>query len=122
MKSESTGKSVLCVAMEGGYLDKYGYVKDDFLIVDSVHLTYKFFKSIGKEVPTFDELREMIKNDKSTWDIYAKGITCCINQCEKQATTKRAMMYKMQNLAESSAFIAGIRPGFRSLVNTFLKR
>lgn len=122
MKSESTGKSVLCVAMEGGYLDKYGYVKDDFLIVDSVHLTYKFFKSIGKEVPTFDELREMIKNDKPTWDIYAKGITCCINQCEKQATTKRAMVYKMQNLAESSAFIAGIRPGFRSLVNTFLKR
>lgn len=122
MKSESTGKSALCVAMEGAYLDKYGYVKDDFLIVDSVDLTHKFFKSIGKEVPSFDELREMIRDDKPTWDIYAKGITCCINQCEKVGTTKKAMQYKMTNLAESSAFIAGIRPGFRSLINNFLKR
>lgn len=122
MKSESTGKSVLCVAMEGGYLDKYGYVKDDFLIVDSVYLTYKFFKSINRKVPSFDELREMIKDDKATWDIYEKGITCCINQCEKASTTKKAMIYKMRNLAEASAFIAGIRPGFRYLVNKFLKR
>lgn len=122
MKSESTGKSVMCVAMEGAYLDKYGYVKNDFLIVDSVDLTNKFFKSINQEVPSFDELREMIRDDKPTWDIYAKGITCCINQCEKPSTTKKAMKYKMTNLAESSAFIAGIRPGFRSLVNGFLRR
>ena len=122
MKSESTGKSTLCVAMEGIYLDRYGYVKNDFLIVDSVDLTHKFFQSIGREVPSFDELREMINGDKPTWDIYANGITCCINQCEKVGTTKKAMQYKMINLAESSAFIAGIRPGFRSLINNFLKR
>ena len=122
MKSESTGKSVLCVAMEGAYLDKYGYVKNDFLIVDSVDLTHKFFKSIDREVPSFDELREMINGDEPTWDIYANGITCCINQCEKAGTTRKAMQYKMTNLAESSAFIAGIRPGFRSLINNFLKR
>ena len=122
MKSESTGKSVLCVAMEGAYLDKYGYVKNDFLIVDSVDLTHKFFKSINREVPSFDELREMIDGDKPTWDIYANGITCCINQCEKAGTTRKSMQYKMTNLAESSAFIAGIRPGFRSLINNFLKR
>lgn len=122
MTSESTGKSTLCVAMEGSYLDSFGYVKNDFLIVDSVALTYEFFKSINREVPSFDELREMIKDDKPTWDIYAKGITCCINQCEKESTTKKCMQYKMTNLAESSAFIAGIRPGFRSLINNFLKR
>lgn len=122
MKSKTTGKSVLCAAIEGGYLDKYGYVKNDFLIVDSVDLINKFFKSIGKNVPSFDELREMIKGDTATWNIYAKGITCCINQCEKPSTTKKAMQYKMTNLAESSAFIAAIRPGFRALVNGFLKR
>lgn len=122
MTSESTGKSVLCVAMEGAYLDKFGYVKNDFLVVDSVGLTYEFFQSIGMEVPSFDELREMIDGDKETWDIYAKGITCCINQCEKPSTTRKAMQYKITNLAESSAFIAGIRPGFRSLINGFLKR
>jgi DNA polymerase III alpha subunit len=120
--SDSTGKSTLCVAMEGIYLDSFGYVKNDYLIVDSVSLTYEFFESIGMKVPTFDELREMIKDDKPTWDIYSRGITCCINQCESKGTTQKAMQYKMTNLAESSAFIAGIRPGFRSLVNNFLQR
>lgn len=120
--SESTGKRTVCAAIEGGYLDEFGYVKEDFLIVDSVYLTYKFFHSIGMEVPTFDELRHMIDNDKKTWDIYANGITCCVNQCEKKATTNRVKKYKPQNLAELSSFIAAIRPGFASLLSTFLNR
>jgi len=120
--SETTGKRTLCACIEGNYLDEFGYVKNDYLIVDSVHLTHKFFQSVGREVPTFDELRDMIKNDKSTWDIYANGITCCVNQVEKESTTKKAKQYKCTNLAESSAFIAGIRPGFKSLLPTFLAR
>lgn len=120
--SETTGKRTICAAIEGGSLDEFGYVKEDFLIVDSVYLTYKFFHSIGMEVPTFDELRKMIDGDKATWDIYAKGITCCVNQCEKEATTNRVKKYKPQNLAELSNFIAAIRPGFASLLNTFLNR
>lgn len=120
--SESTGKRTVCAAIEGGYLDEFGYVKEDFLIVDSVYLTYKLFHNIGMEVPTFDELRHMIDNDKKTWDIYANGITCCVNQCEKEATTNRVKKYKPQNLAELSSFIAAIRPGFASLLSTFLNR
>ena len=120
--SETTGKRTICAAIEGGFLDEFGYVKEDFLIVDSVYLTYKFFRSIGMSVPTFDELRKMIDGDKPTWDIYAKGITCCVNQCEKKATSDRAKKYKPKNLAELSSFIAAIRPGFASLLNTFLNR
>lgn len=120
--SETTDKRTICAAIEGGFLDEFGYVKEDFLIVDSVYLTYKFFHSIGMKVPTFDELRKMIDGDKATWDIYAKGITCCVNQCEKEATTNRVKKYKPNNLAELSSFIAAIRPGFASLLNTFLNR
>ena len=120
--SETTGKKTLCACVEGGVLDDFGYVKEDFLIVDSVHLTYKCFKSIGMEVPTFDELREMIKDDKPTWDIYEKGITCCVNQCEKESTTNKVKKYKPKTLAELSAFIAAIRPGFASQLSTFLNR
>lgn len=120
--SETTGKRTICAAIEGGYLDEFGYVKEDFLIVDSVYLTYKFFHALGMEVPSFEELRHMIEGDKATWDIYAKGITCCVNQCEKEATTNRVKKYKPQNLAELSSFIAAIRPGFSSLLNTFLNR
>lgn len=120
--SETTGKRTVCAAIEGNFLDEFGYVKEDFLIVDSVYLTYKFFHNIGMEVPTFNELREMIDGDKATWDIYEKGITCCINQCEKESTTNKVKKYKPKNLAELSSFIAAIRPGFASLLNTFLNR
>ena len=120
--SKTTGKRTLCACVEGGVLDDFGYVKEDFLIVDSVSLIHKCFKAIGKEVPSFEELREMIKDDKPTWDIYEKGITCCVNQCEKASTTNKVKKYKPKTLAELSAFIAAIRPGFASLLNRFLNR
>ena len=120
--SETTGKRTLCAAVEGKYLDDFGYVKQDFLIVDSSHLTYKLFSSIGQEVPSFEELREMVDGDKKTWEVYAKGITCCVNQCEKESTTNKVKKYKPQTIAELAAFIAGIRPGFASLINVFLNR
>lgn len=120
--SETTGKRTLCAAVEGKYLDDFGYVKQDFLIVDSSHLTYKLFHSIGENVPSFEDLREMVDNDQQTWDVYAKGITCCVNQCEKESTTNKVKKYKPKTIAELAAFIAGIRPGFASLINTFLNR
>ena len=120
--SESTGKRTLCAAVEGIYLDEFGYVKEDFLIVDSVFLTYKFFNSINQPVPSFEELKEMIKQDDETWKIYENGITCCVNQCERESTTNKVKKYKNKNIAETSSFIAGIRPGFASLINVFLNR
>lgn len=120
--SETTGKRTLCACIEGGYLDSFGFVKNDFLIVDSVSLIKECFDSINQSVPTFEELKELIKDDELTWGIYKKGITCCINQCEKESTTNKVKKYKPKTLAELSSFIAGIRPGFASLLNTFLNR
>ena len=45
--SESTGKSTIVANIEGSLLDSYGYVKDDFLIVDVVGIIYKLYNSIG---------------------------------------------------------------------------
>lgn len=120
--SESTGKSVLVACVEGGLLDAYGYVKNDYLIVDVVGIIYKLYHSIGMEVPTVNQLRKMVQNDSATWSMYARGITCCLNQCEKESTTKKVMQYKPQSIKELAAFIAGIRPGFKSLINGFLAR
>lgn len=111
--SEATGERTLVAACEGKYLDAFGYVKEDFLIVDTVALTHELFSSIGQEVPTFEELKELVKHDQATWDIYKKGITCCVNQCEKSSTTNKVMQYKPTNIAELAGFVAGIRPGFR---------
>lgn len=120
--SETTKKRTLCACIEGGYLDSFGYVKNDYLIVDVVGLIDKCFKSINQPVPTFEELKYMIKDDGATWDIYRKGITCCVNQVERGSTTQKVMEYKPQTIAELAAFIAGIRPGFASLLPKFLKR
>lgn len=120
--SESTGRSTIVANVEGGLLDLYGYVKDDALIVDVVSIINKLYKSIGEKVPSVTELRKMVSGDAATWELYAKGITCCLNQCEKSGTTKKAIQYKPQNIKELAAFIAGIRPGFKSHVNQFLAR
>lgn len=120
--SVSTGKSVLVACVEGSLLDLYGYVKNDYLIVDVVGIIYKLYQSIGIEVPTVRELRKMVEGDEATWNLYAMGATCCLNQCEKASTTKKVMQYKPHSIKELSAFIAAIRPGFKSLVNGFLNR
>ena len=120
--SESTGKSVVVACVEGGLLDKYGMVKDDFLIVDVVGIIHKLYASIGRDVPTTTELRQMVTGDELTWSMYAKGATCCLNQCEKPSTTKKAIKYKPQSIKELSAFVAGIRPGFKSHIDNFLAR
>ena len=120
--SESQNKRVLCACVQGGYLDAYGYVKDDFLIVDAVSLTDEFFESIGQKVPSFEELKVMVKGDKPTWDIYENGITCCVNQLEKEATKNKMKKYKAKDIGELSSFIAAIRPSFAPLLKTFLNR
>lgn len=120
--SESTGKSTIVANIEGGLLDLYGYVKDDFLIVDVVGIIYKLYASINRKVPTVSELRKMVQGDELTWKMYEIGATCSLNQCEKPATTKRVMKYKPKEIKELAAFIAGIRPGFKSLLDGFLNR
>ena len=120
--SESTGRSTVVLNVEGIYLDSYGYVKDDFLLVDVVSIIYKLYHALGREVPTVQELRKMVADDEETWKLYEMGATCCLNQCEKRGTRNKAMVYKPKDIAELSAFIAGIRPGFKSLINGFLNR
>lgn len=120
--SDKGKKSTIVACLEGGLLDPYGYVKDDFLIVDVVGIIHKLYKSIGREVPTVGELRQMVKDDKETWKMYEIGATCSLNQCEKPTTTKRVMKYKPKEIKELAAFIAGIRPGFKSLIGGFLNR
>lgn len=120
--SESTGKSTIVANIEGGLLDAYGYVKDDFLIVDVVGIIYKLYHAINRKVPTVAELRKMVSGDELTWRMYEIGATCSLNQCEKPTTTKRVMKYKPKEIKELAAFIAGIRPGFKSLIDGFLNR
>ena len=121
-RSESAGTHTIVANVEGSMLDSLGYVKDDFLIVDVVGIIYKLYGALGMEVPTTTELRKMVENDPLTWKMYAMGATCCLNQCERASTTNKVMQYKPREIKELAAFIAGIRPGFKSLIDGFLAR
>lgn len=121
-KSEATGKEVLVANIESGTIDAFGYLKQDYLIVDSIGLTYDIYKEAGIEPFTVNQLLEKIAHDDATWQIYADGYTQCVNQCEQPRSTQKVMRYKPKNIAELTQFIAAIRPSFQSMYQTFEQR
>lgn len=121
-KSEATGNEVLTALIESDTIDEFGYLKQDYLIVDSIGLTYDIYKEIGIEPYTVNQLLDKIKTDDATWDIYRDGFTQCVNQCEQPKSTQKVMRYKPKNISELTQFIAGIRPGFQSMYHLFESR
>lgn len=121
-KSETTGKSVLVANIESATIDAFGYLKQDYLVVDSIGLTYDVYKEAGLEPFTVNELLAKIEHDGETWQIYADGYTQCVNQCEQPKSTQKVMRYKPKNIAELTQFIAAIRPSFQSMYKTFEQR
>ena len=123
-ESANSKTSVLVACVDGATAEHYKYLKTDLLIVDVVGLTEAIWERIGEKSISNTELERRLACDEGNkaWDIYANGYTMCVNQCEKEGTKHNCMRYKMKNTAELSAFVAGVRPGFRSLFNNFLDR
>lgn len=121
-KSEATGKEVLVANIESGTIDAFGYLKQDYLVVDSVGLIYDVYKEAGLEPFTVNELLAKIKYDDATWQIYSDGYTQCVNQCEQPKSTQKVTRYKPKNISELTQFIAAIRPSFQSMYHTFESR
>ena len=115
-------KDKYCLFIDGVTADRLGYVKSDLLRVDVVKVIADTFKQAGLPVMTVDQLMEAIKNDPAVWDLYAKGFTQGLNQCERPASTQKCMQFKPQNIVELCAFVAAIRPGFKSMLQTFISR
>jgi DNA polymerase III alpha subunit len=122
VKSESTGKECWVALQESSTIDSFGYLKQDYLIVDTVGLIADIYKEVGIKPLTVNELLRAIDGDKKVWNIYSKGYTMCINQVEQEKSTQKVMRYKPQNISELCSFIAGIRPSFKSMYNIFEAR
>ena len=123
VKSKSGSKDAVYAAfVDGRTADNYNYVKADFLRVDVVRIISETFKAAGLPVMTVDELLNAVKNDSNIWRLYWNGITIGLNQVEREKSTQKCMRYKPKNVEELTAFIAGIRPGFRSMIDIFLSR
>lgn len=121
-KSETTKKETLTACIESGTIDYFGFLKNDFLVVAVVETTNEIYKRIGIPQYSEKELLSLVEDNQKVWDIYKNGLTLCINQVEQEGSRKKCMKYKPTNIVELTAFIAAIRPSFKSLMNKFLSR
>lgn len=121
-KSDSTKKEVITCVIDGTIAENYKFLKNDILKVDSALLIDKVFKRIGIEHFGSNDLLEKIKNDKDVWELYANGYTIGVNQVEQVGSRHKCMNYKPKNISELSAFVAAIRPGFKSMYSKFERR
>lgn len=121
-KSETTKKEYMTAVIDGTIAENYKFLKNDILKVDVVLLIDLIYKRIGLKHHTVNELMELVKNDQAVWDIYANGYTMGVNQVEKASTTRKSMKYKPRNVSELSAFIAAIRPAFKSMYSKLENR
>lgn len=122
VKSQASKQETLCVCIESGDMDAYQFVKNDFLKVEVVKTTDEIYKRIGIKQPSVSELLDIVENNEKVWNIYKDGYTLGVNQVEQEGSRKKCMRYKPTNIVELTAFIAAIRPSFKSLVDKFLSR
>lgn len=115
-------KDHLCCLMDGHWAESGHFLKNDLLKVSVVDLIYRVFHKIGIEPFTVDQLLKKCTPNDPAWDVYAKGCTIGINQCEQPSTSVRVSKYKPKNISELCAFVAAIRPGFKSMYKTFETR
>ena len=118
----SKKKVIYAAFITGATAEAYGYLKNDLLKVTVVKVNAEVYKRAGIPQPSVPELLELTRGDQLTWDMYAKGYTLGLNQAEKPKSTEKVMRYKPRNISEMSAFVAGIRPAFQSMINTLLER
>lgn len=121
-KSETTGKEFLTAVVDGAIAENYKFLKNDILCVSIVLLVDKIYRRIGIPHKTVEELKDFVKNDPKTWDIYRNGYTLGVNQCEQVSSAKKMMRFQAKNISELSAWIAAIRPAFKSMYSKFESR
>lgn len=110
----------MCCALDGYNCDVFKYLKNDYLTVKVYEIIDKVYKLIGRPI---DNIETLLKNcDDKVWDIYANALTTTINQSDSDFGKQTLKRYKPTSLAEVSAWVAAIRPGFASLLNNFLDR
>ena len=111
---------VTCCCLDGYNCDVYKYLKNDYLTVMVYQIIDEVYKLVGRPI---DDINTLIQNsDDKVWDIYAKGLTTTINQADSDFDKQILKRYQPKNLAELSAYVAAIRPGFASLLNNFVER
>jgi DNA polymerase III alpha subunit len=115
-------KDAIVANIDGKWAEECLFLKNDWLTVKSVDLIYRVFDKIKCEIPTTKELQNMCPPTDKCWDLYKTGCTLALNQVEQAGTTQRVQKFSPTNVSELAAFIAAIRPGFKSQYKKFESR
>lgn len=110
----------MCCALDGYNCDVFKYLKNDYLTVRVWSIISEVYKLIGRPIDSIDML--LSNCDEKVWDVYANALTTTINQSDSDFAKQTLKRYKPTSLAEMSAWVAAIRPGFASLLDNFLDR
>lgn len=116
----SGDKKVICCSLDGYNCDVYKYLKNDYLIVTCWDIISRVYKKIGQPI---DDIKTLLsKCNEKVWDLYANGITATLNQADTDYDKQILSKYKPRSFEEMSAYVAAIRPGFASQLNSFVNR
>lgn len=115
-------KDNICSVMDGKWAEDYSFLKNDMLKVTTSLLTARVFQRIKKQMPDVTELIKLCPPDSKVWDIYKNAWTMGINQCEQPNTRGRVGKFSPKNISELCAFVAAIRPGFKTMYKKFENR
>lgn len=115
-------KDAICAVMDGKWGESYNFLKNDLLKVSVVELIYNTYKRIGIEPHALPQLIKMCEGNDKVWQVYHNAWTMGINQLEQPYTSGMVATYKPTNIAELSAFVAAVRPGFKSYYKRFEAR
>ena len=116
------GRETICACLDGKWCESYLMLKNDLLTVACVKLAYLLYERVGIPYMSLNGLLAEVKVHPEVWNMYEKGYVIGLNQVEKPSTQRKVMKYKPKNISELSAFIAGIRPAFKSLLDKLINR
>lgn len=118
--SETKNTKVMCCVLDGYNCDCYKYLKNDYLTVTVWEIISEVYKKIGRPI---DDIKTLINIcDDKVWKLIEDGITSTINQCDSDYDKQILAKYKPKNFMEMSAYVAAIRPGFASNLESFVNR
>ena len=113
-------KESLVAIVDSYNSDTWKYLKNDFLTVTVWEIIAKTYELIGKPIPSIRELTRLL--DDKVWKLYKDGMTTTLNQTGTESGISQIIQYKPKSIAELSAWVAAIRPGFQSMREVFLNR
>ena len=112
----------ICCCMDGKWAEKYGFLKNDWLKVNVVKAIFDVFDRAGVKPISVNQLLKECTPDSAAWQMYKSQCTFGLNQVEQPGSATRAKTYAPTNISELAAFVAAIRPGFKSMYKVFESR